>query len=283
MIFWMLSGLAQAEVLAEGAQAIYSGISVGTWSAFESNGDTIPVSKVDDLSVVQVLNYNQVSYGLEEGLDVTYVLPVSYVMVPGKQGGALEPTLGLGQAGVSVQKNLWSFDQAVLIGSTGVFTGLLHAGTRDRLTNLGDGSTQVRLGLEASNVLTMGLGFVNASARGQYIAKVPSNFSFDPKYPADDVTYTVNVGGGYRGYSMSIFVDGFQRLSGVSYAESNTVDPKERFTALQASQTKVGLSNAISLSSEWSVSGYVAHSVMARNNPTDEWIGGVGFSYYQAP
>ena len=105
----------------------------------------------------------------------------------------------------------------------------------------------------------------------------------DPKYPADDVTYTVTVGGGYRGYSISAFVDGFQRLSGVSYSENNTVDPKERFTALKASQTKVGLSNAISLSSEWSMSGYIAHSVMAKNNPTDEWIGGIGVSYYQAP
>lgn len=283
MIWWIVNSVAQAGVLSEGSQSIYSGVSIGTWSAFESNGNTIPVSKQDDLSVLQVLNHNEVTYGLMEGLDVTYVLPVSYVKVPTKQGGALEPTLGLGQLGASVQKNLWTFDQAALIGQAGLFTGLLHAGSRDRLTNIGDGSTQVRVGLEAANTWSIGLGFVNVRAQGQYIAKLPATFSFDPKYPGDDVAYSVNLGGGYRGYSMSIFVDGFQRLSGVNYAESNTVDPKERFTALKASQLKVGLSDAIAISSEWSISGYVAHSVMAKNNPMDEWISGIGFHYYQAP
>lgn len=283
MIVWMIANMANAGVLPEGAQNIYTGVSFGTWSAFESNGNTIPVSKQDDLSVMQVLNDTQVTYGIQAGLDVTYVVPISYVKVPGKQGGALEPTLGLGQIGASVQQEFWRFDQTALTGSAGLFTGLLHAGTRDRLTNIGDGSTQVRLGLEAEDVREIGLGFIHFNAKGQYIAKLPSNFSFDPKYPADDVTYTVTLGGGYRGYSMSVFVDGFQRLSGVNYSESNTVDPKERFTALKASQMKVGISDAIALQDGWSLSGYVAHSVMAKNNPMDEWISGIGVSYYKAP
>ena len=82
---------------------------------------------------------------------------------------------------------------------------------------------------------------------------------------------------------MSVFVDGFQRLSGVNYSESNTVDPKERFAALKASQMKVGISDAIALEDGWSLSGYVARSVMAKNNPMDEWISGIGVSYYRAP
>ena len=154
MMVWMIANMAIAGVLPEGAQSTYSGVSIGTWSAFESNGNIIPVSKQDDLSVLQVLNYNQVTYGIQAGLDVTYVLPVSYVRVPGKQGGVGTHVGSRTSRGVYSARIL-AFGTNCFNWKCRRFTGLLHAGTRDRLTNVGDGTTQLRLGLQAEDVETL--------------------------------------------------------------------------------------------------------------------------------
>ena len=81
---------------------------------------------------------------------------------------------------------------------------------------------------------------------------------------------------------LNLFADGFYRLDGVDYPAPQSVDAIEAFTALKASQMKVGINDSLSFG-DWTVSGYIATSVLAKNNPMDERIGGIGVGYLIQP
>ena len=197
ILFWTLAN-ATADVLPEGTQHIYTGISYGTWSAFESKG--AEKSLPQGSSVTQILSQTEYTYGLKEGIDVSIFIPVSNVSVSELSGKMFDPTTGLGQMGVASNMNVWSNDTMNLTGRLGLSTGALHADSRGRVTNIGDGSTQLQLGLASECLWDVSSGYVQVKAQGGYIAKVPSTFDFDPKYPADDLTYELSIGGGYKGY-----------------------------------------------------------------------------------
>ena len=270
---------AMAGTLPKGTHSVYSGVSYGTWSSFESKGDE--KSLPQNAMVTQILSRTQYTYGIHDRFDLSIVLPVYSVSVSELSGNMFETTTGLGQTGIGSNIGLFEQNSLQITGTVGVYTGAFHAENRGRLTNIGDGSTQLRAGVSASQLWEVNSGYVNINAKGGYIFKIPSTLDFDPKYPADDVTYGLSVGGGYKGYTASVFIDGFQRLNGVDYP-ATSVDALDAFTALKASQLKVGLSDSITVS-DWTVSGYVASSVMARNNPMDELIGGIGIGYLIQP
>ena len=280
ILFWALAN-ATAGTLPEGTHHIFSGVSYGTWSSFESKGSekSLPQSA----KVTQVLSQTQYTYGLKDGMDISIFVPVSNVSASGVSGNMFDPTTGIGQLGVSSNLAVWNNDSIDLISRLGVSTGALHAANRGRVTNIGDGSTQLHLGLAGSGLWDVSSGYVHVNARGGYIAKIPSTFDFDPKYPADDLTYGFSIGGGFKGYNLNLFMDGFYRLDGVDHpASPDDVPAIEAFTALKASQMKVGINDSISFG-DWTVSGYIATSVFAKNNPTDEMIGGVGVGYLIQP
>lgn len=280
ILIWALSK-AMAGTLPEGSHQIFSGVSYGTWSSFESKGTEkfLPQSAM----VKQVLSQTQYTYGIKDGMDVSIVIPVSNVSTTGVSGTMFEPTTGIGQVGVSSKWSLWNNDSIDLTSQFGLTTGALHADTRGRVTNIGDGSTQLHLGLTSAGFWNVSSGYVHVTARGGYIAKIPSTFDFNPKYPADDLTYGFSIGGGYKGYNINLFVDGFYRLDGVDHpVSSDDIPAIEAFTALKASQMKVGINDSISFG-DWTVSGYIATSVLAKNNPVDEMIGGLGVGYLIQP
>ena len=269
ILFWTLA-TAMAGTLPQGGQYIYSGASFGTWSAFDGGGSEMSLPQGAQVS--QILSQTQYSYGLKEGVEISVFLPVSSVSV---SKISVPTTTGIGQVGMASRFDLWGTDKLGVMGRMGLTTGALHAENRDKLTNIGDGSTQLHLGLESSGLWDVSRGYVHVRARGGYIAKIPSTFDFNPKYPADDVTYGFSIGGGYQGYALNLFVDGFYRLDGVDHPASQSsvdVPAREAFTALKASQMKVGLNDSISFG-DWTVSGYIATSVLAKNNPMDENYG----------
>ena len=270
---------AMAETLPKGSHSVYSGVSYGTWSSFESKGNE--KSLPQDAIATQILSRTQYTYGSHERFDMSIVLPVSSVSVDNLSGGMFDTTTGLGQVGLGANMALFDQKDFSLTGSMGLYTGAFHAENRGRLTNIGDGSTQVRAGVSASQLWEVNSGYLNINARGGYIFKIPSTLEFDPKYPADDITYELSLGGGYKGYTASIFIDGFQRLNGVDYP-ATSVDSIEAFTALQSSQVKVGINDSITIN-DWTLSGYIATSVLATNNPMDERIGGIGIGYLIQP
>lgn len=275
MVAWLMMGVSMAGTLPKGTQAVFSGLSYGTWSAFESKEETIYLPQ--DAVVSQVLSHTQYAYGVHERFDVALVVPIANVSVSELSGNMFDTTTGVGQIGLTSNVGLMQEDNWSLTGIVGLFTGALHAENRGRLTNIGDGSSQARLGLSSALALPVNSGFLTVSGGAQYVAKLPSTLNFDPKYPADDVVYGLYVGGQYKGYAASIFLDGFQRLDGVDYT-SSSLGNIEAFTSLKASQLKVGINDSLSFNN-WTISGYVARSILARNNPMDEWIGGIGVGY----
>jgi hypothetical protein len=276
----LLAGMtAMAGTLPKGAHNVYSGGSYGTWSSFESKGTE--KSLPQDAVVTQILSKTHYTYGIHERFDLSITIPVLSVSVSALSGNLFETTTGLGQTGIGSNIGLFQQNNLSVTGTVGLYTGVFHAESRGRLTNIGDGSTQLRGGVAVSQLWDVNSGYLNINAKGGYIFKIPSTLDFDPKYPADDITYGLSVGGGYKGYSASVFVDGFQRLNGVDYP-ATSVDSIEGFTALKASQLKVGRSDSLTIN-EWTLSGYVASSVLATNNPMDELIGGIGIGYFIQP
>ena len=277
MLLAILLNSAFADALPQGVQSVYTGVSYGTWSAFESKGNKNSLPQ--NAAVSQVLSHTQYTYGIQDGIDLSLSIPVSHVSV---STGMVDAVTGIGQLGLASNIDLWQKDSLSLTGQFALSTGSLHAKDRGKLTNIGDGSTQVRAGVTVGQQWSIGSGYAYAGARGWYVFKIPSTFDFDPKYPADDVTYGIYIGGGNKGYQASIFVDGFMRLNGVDYPAPASVASMEGFTALKASQMKVGINDSISWK-DWTLSGYIATSVLAKNNPMDEVIGGFGLSYLIQP
>ena len=280
ILFWVLANV-MAGTLPEGSHHIFSGVSYGMWSSFESKGSekSLPQSA----KVTQVFSQTKYSYGIKDGVDISIFVPVSNVSTSGVSGSMFDPTTGIGQMGVYSNFSLWKNESIDLTSRLGVSTGAFHADTRGRVTNIGDGSTQLQLGLASAGFWNVSSGYLHVNARGGYIAKIPSTLDFDPKYPADDLIYGLSIGGGYKGYNINLFVDGFYRLDGVDHpALPDEVPAVEAFTALKASQMKIGINDSISFG-DWTVSGYIATSVFAKNNPIDEKIGGIGVGYLIQP
>ena len=291
LLFGLSTAMAEsAYVLNPHQQSLYSGISYGNWSEFESKGQH---KKVPD-TVTNLFWYSQYSKGISNRMDVTVAFPLQYTSIGASAPDTdmFESTVGLRALQAQSKYLLYGPDveamglfekfnsivdgigRVALVG--GLSTGAWNANNRGRLTNIGEGTTDIYVGL----ITDVNWIIMNSAFDIRYHLRTPTAKDAMSEYPGDDITYSYDLNLTLPNVLyLGGFVDGYYRLSGVDYPAQNV--PKiEQFTALQGTQTKVG----VKMGSSWEGVGshlYFAKVIHAKNNPSDEWMIGLGMSFFQ--
>ena len=283
----LLHSFAASNTTDVGALSLYSGLSMSHWSTYESKGQESPLPG----SFSRVISYSQYSTGLSEKIDITVSLPLYYSYTSGGFPDTKTFASTFRPGSIAVSSNLSVLDaeegKPFSLGATMAFrSGRLHDDVKSRLTSAGEGTRDVGMGIYLSRFLSISSVSLGLKARGNYWLRSPIDSDVDPQYPGDDITYGTSVFIGFpeTRYSFELFMDGYNRISGVDYpiASEANIQREQQWTALRVAQTKLGLSSYISVSSNISAHLYGAYSVAAKNNPIDEMVLGAGFSFYKA-
>ena len=270
-----------------GAYNVYLGVNYGKWSQFRSNGDPsdLPAPVIDK----GLTAYYAV--GVSERMDIGLNIPIQQTaMGEGAPDGEMfAPTTGLGAASANSRILIAREGDALPFTVSGIASfrvGSYHAETRDRLTNIGEGSIDFGAGLLLGRVLLAGPGTLWIEAGAQYWRRIPASFgTTTEKYPGDDISYNSEIGYSFHPkVGVAGVIDGYQRLSGVDYpalANDSTIPVEEQWTALRGAQMKAGGKLNVYATDKITVSSSFLAAVSAVNNPVDEKVIGLGVSYYR--
>lgn len=197
--------------------------------------------------------------------------------------GWCAPTAGLGDLALLVKGRLVDevFTGPMTVSLVGgVRTGEAYARRRGRLTTLGDGQTDLGLGLSVGRTDVLGRGWYRMHATGGYWYRLP-HVTEPSKVPADELRYDVSAVLAVHPYiSIGPAVFGFRRLGGVDIAAADFRDPNA-FSSLDASQVQVGGKLGVHPpGGRGTVSLGVLRTVAAENNPVDTLAISLGVGFF---
>lgn len=162
----------------------------------------------------------------------------------------------------------------------GARSGEAYSEHRGRITTLGDGQTDVGLGLGVGRAAGLGAGWYRVSASAAYWYRLPHRRAGGLKIPSDEITATADlllapsssVGFGLAG-------TGFWRLAGLDVAEAdfNQIDG---FASLRGEQIKAGLKAAVFGERGLTLFATGLRTVYAVNNPIDTLAVSIGIGAY---
>ena len=161
--------------------------------------------------------------------------------------------------------------------------GELTARTRDRLTNLGEGTVDVGGALCVGRAAGLGeTGVYAVSAKLGYRYRLPVDELDGDPVPGAEYHTQVDAVAGTASVSGGPSLLGMWRPSGVGFDEVDKSDP-DWLGSLSVSSVLAGGKLLIAGDSHYvtlALSAY--HSVAASNNPSDLWVLGVGVGFYDA-
>lgn len=169
------------------------------------------------------------------------------------------------------------------ISLAGVFrTGETYSEKRGRLTNLGDGQTDVGLMASVGRSGTLGQGWYQAGLTGAYLYRF-AHSNDGMKIPADEVDVDLTALLAPKGwFSIGPAASGFFKLGGVNVMEAD-MTTLDGFSSLRASQIKVGGKLAVYSEDGITLSVGAYRAVWARNNPIDTTAISVGIGWFRKP
>lgn len=174
------------------------------------------------------------------------------------------------------------YDSPISVSLSAAFrSGEAYAGTRGRLTTLGDGNTDVGLGTSVGKTDSAGRGWYTASAELWYFYRFPNAGSGLDKIPGDEIAFSAEgLWAFHPRVAVGPAVFGFTRLTGTNFDEIDTSDING-FSSLRATQFKAGAKVAVfSTDGGPTVVLTAVHTVHARNNPTDTLALGFGVGWF---
>lgn len=235
------------------------------------------------------------SYGLAEGLELELQLPYESARVGNPRAEACTsaprrkwcaPNAGLGDAAILVKTRLVDEVYAAPLSVSavwGVRTGEAYSQTRGRLTNLGDGQTDLGGTLTAGRTDVLGSGWYRVAASVGYWYHLP-HVAVPDKVPADELRFDLNASVAIvPSVSIGPAVYGFHRLGGVDIAQAD-LSSINGFSSLDAMQVQAG--GKLSLhppGALGTVTVGVLRTVAARNNPTDTLALCFGVGFFLQP
>jgi len=261
----------------KGMHNVYAGLYLEQFRCFEAKGaqsaecgNGLPVSSPVQQTGVKLFY----RYGLSGNWDIAISAPFarSRTLEESDQPMA-QPTTGVGLVQSRIRRRLGSAGPVDFSASAGVRTGAFHRKTRGRLTNLGEGTTDLAGTFSTGMTGVLGPRFFNTS----------TDVSFYYRFPlqVDDALGAIpgnelHVSGvfDYAVFSrmgMGVSVDAFHRLSGadLDFGEISRFGD-DRWAALAASQVKVG--GRVMLYAQGAMPYLqlgAQRAVWAKNNPTD--------------
>ena len=167
----------------------------------------------------------------------------------------------------------WSATLAVTASGR---SGEAYAATRDRLTTLGDGQTDLGVGLEAGRTDVLGHGWYRVSAGLRYWYRLPvRSAEVHDQVDWQIVGLIAPVGG----IAFGPAVHAFTRLGGLSLAQADFGAP-DVWASLDARQVQVGAKVCLFAQGDGpTLSLSVLQTVYARNNPADTQVISAGLGW----
>jgi len=257
-----------------GTHNLYAGIYVEEFQCFESEGKSDPKcsSGIPIPSPVRQVGLKVFyRYGLDSNWDVAFAAPFARSSVV---GGSQKTTTGIGLFESRVRRRLGSTGGVDWSTSFGLRSGQLHKESRNRLTNLGEGTTDLFSTISLGSTGLLGPRFFTTSMDITYYYRFPLQVSDKVgKIPADEVRASAIFDYATTSrFGVGVAVDGFHRLDGEVLNGQKLTESygDDRWAALQASQVKAG--GRIMLY-PYGAMPYIQLSVQrvvwAKNNPTD--------------
>lgn len=234
-----------------------------------------------------------VTRGLVKGAEVEIRVPLQRVRATDPEGpfcaggpraDFCERSQGLGD--VSVVTTVRLLDEAALRPFSLSLSGFLRTGEayseqRGRLTKLGDGQTDLGLGLALGRTGTLGKkgGWYQLSGTGRYAYRIPHDPG-PPKVPSDEISGDVAISfAPWSFLSIGVLGTGFYKVAGwkVSGAPLDTLDG---FAGLAGAQVKAGGRIGIHTRDHLTLSVGVLRTAFAKNNPRDTFVVSVGLGWF---
>ena len=162
-----------------------------------------------------------------------------------------------------------------------VRTGYLHQDTKGRVTNLGEGTTDLGASVSVGSIGLFGGMFYTLAVDGGYLYRLPLESGDSGKVPGNEVLLSSFLQvSPLEHMGFAILTDSFWRLSGEDFGETEVKASANTWAALKAAQTKVG--GQVILypgGARPQVVLTVARAVWARNNPVDTMVVELGMSF----
>jgi hypothetical protein len=287
----MLSSTARAGdgpwTLNPGDDSLYLGVAWFRYGTFDAGGGT----EQELGEGISAFSAHAVwTAGLADGLEFELVVPWETARVNDPTmaqcvdaGDFCKTTSGLGDVGAALKLRLLDelYGSPVTIAAAaGARTGEAYAAHRDRLTTLGDGTTDFGAGLSLGRTDVVGArGWYRAGLWGWYWRRMPNTHVDGAKVPADEVSYTAEATISlHPRFGIGPALQGFQRLGGVDLTETRPAsDP---WGALLAAQVQAGAKFGVYTEDGMSLSVGVLRTIYARNNPTDTTVVSVGLGWF---
>ncbi len=261
----------------QGMHNLYAGVYMEQFRCFETKGQNDPecgtgkpVPSAVQQSGVKVFY----RYGISPMWDAAISIPFARVaMAEENKDADKQPTVGLGLVEGRIRRRLGKTGGLDWSASLGVRSGAFHHDTRDRLTNLGEGTTDFSGTVSTGATGLLGPRFFNTSMDATYYYRMAlQNDEAVGKIPGDELRLSAVFDyAATSRFGVGVGVDGFHRLSGseLDFAKIGQYG-EDRWASLQASQVKAG--GRIMLYPQGPLP-YLQVSaqrvVWAKNNPTD--------------
>ena len=266
----------------KGLHNIYSGVFFERFNCYTLAGETADGCSDDAVAVESPVEKYGVKIfyrtGLTKRLDIAVSAPVIHATTQTPSSSAnYAPTTGIGVVQSRVRARLPSVGGIDTAASLGVESGVFHAATRGRVTNVGDGTHGITGALYAGSTGLVGRRFYDASADLSYVFRVPLDSSDAGRIPGDELRFAsvTNLGLG-KVFGVGFSVDGQMRLWGEDLdpaaltASFGGEDDSLRWASLAASQVKVG-GRIVAYPGPrrpYLLAG-ISRAVWVKNNPTD--------------
>ncbi|GEM_PF-2348830 len=268
-----------------GQHATYTGVGIDHFRSFtDGDGGT-----QDAPSGVTRFGAKQLwAAGLTDRFDVGVEVPYVFVVADDpavRSQSAFATTSDFSEIRVRLRylalTETWRRPAVALRGSGR--SGFAHSDSRHRITNAGEGTTDLGVGLSAGKIGLVGPGFLTVSADVDFWYRIALDRVDGQKIPANEARAALMVQyAPHRRFGLSVVADGFHRFGGYDLGSLSGVDADHQWAALDAAQLKVGgklMHFAHGRIPNLTLSAYRA--VLARNNPNDTWLVelGVGFAF----
>jgi hypothetical protein len=295
-VLLLLAGAALAGsgpwTLQPGHHNVYVGADYGGFREI-SNGNGGEITLGTPIRGGQVLG--AYTAGIADGLDVEVVVPVerawatqstSSFCLDGRPPRWCATTTGLGDVGLQLRYRL--LDEAAyrpvtlsvrLLGRSGA----AYARQRSRLTTIGDGQTDVALGLAIGRTDVVDGRWYRVSASTSYWYRFGVGQVEGRKAPADEISFGADaIGSPVRWVGVGVALAGFNRLGGVDLTEAD-IGSDNAWVGLDAAQVRVGPKLAFYTDSGWTFFSSVMFTAATRNSPRDLVSVSVGIGRYIRP
>lgn len=245
--------------------------SFGTLSDGQGNKIELP-TPVNEAGLVMIG-----SMGLHERIGLDLVIPIKHVYAK-----EFDSTTSLGHVQLTGKFRLLdegSGSPLTISALTTVQSGFAHAANRGRLTNAGDGTTDLMAGLSLgrSGQCQQGPWWVHATS--QYLFHLPYENGEAGKIPSDDILVDFEAAlAVHPSIGLAVATNGFFRTGGQDFPAVNLSNVENQWAALDADQVLAGGKAFIFLPKNRSIVLGALRTIYAKNNPTDTLIVLAGFS-----